>query len=146
MNKVILLNKDVPIDEVEQEYKDLLFDIEYDKEKFKDPATIGLLLYRLAKERERTNQLFKQIIEKLEEIKKLNANTQPTSTLEISDTDKQLLEFVKLQGTVDAELVKKQFGYKGKNAASARLNALYKLGLLQKARSGKKVRYWVQQS
>ena len=42
-------------DKVEQEYKDLVFDIKYDKEQFKDPMTIGLLLYRLTMERKKTN-------------------------------------------------------------------------------------------
>ena len=45
-------------DDTEEEYKDLVMDIRYDKEQFKDPATIGLLLYRLSKEREKSNPMF----------------------------------------------------------------------------------------
>ena len=52
--------------------------------------------------------------------------------------------FAKEHGRVDAEMLKSQFDYKGKNAASARLNALYKTKLLKKGRAGKKVYYWVE--
>ncbi len=129
------------IDRTEQEYKDLLLDVEYDKDKFKDPATIGLLLYRLAKERQRTNQLFEEI---LKQLKKINSEKQPKKLL-LSEVEQQLLDFVHHEGTVDAKKVKEQFGYKGNNAASARLNALYEKGLLRKKRIGKKVLYWAEQ-
>ena len=128
-------------DNVEQEYKDLVFDIKYDKEQFKDPMTIGLLLYRLTLERKKTNELFTQIIKKLDSKEKSNYIPKQ----ELGDADKKIINFVKHQKTTDAEQVQKHLGYKGKNAASARLNSLYNQGLLNKKRIGKKVKYWIQE-
>jgi len=128
-------------DKVEQEYKDLVFDIKYDKEQFKDPMTIGLLLYRLTMERKKTNELFAEILKKLDSKKKLSH----APVLELGDADRKIIDFVSKQKTTDAEDVRKHFGYKGKNAASARLNSLYNQGLLGKKRVGKKVKYWIQE-
>lgn len=134
-------------DPIEEEYKQLMFDIKYDKEQFKDPETLGLLMYRLSKEREKTNYLFDEILKKLQHIAK---NTEKITVKEskekelLSDTDQQIIEYARKQGKVDAEEIQSFLGYKGRNAASARLNALYERGLLMKARAGKKVKYWVQ--
>ena len=132
-------NLDFIKDKVEQEYKDLVFDIKYDKEQFKDPMTIGLLLYRLTMERQKTNELFTQLLTKLDSMKENPLKTQ------LGETDQKILNFVKKQETTDAEQVQKHFGYKGKNAASARLNSLYNQRLLNKKRTGKKVKYWIQE-
>lgn len=135
-------------DSVEKDYEKLIFDIKYDKEQFKDPATIGLLLYRLSKEREKSNFLFKQILEKLDAIKKGLSKTPPKieSKIELetlSEVDQEIIVYTKKHGKIDAEQLREHFHYKGKNAASARLNALFQKGLLTKARAGKKVLYWV---
>jgi len=42
--------------------------------------------------------------------------------------------------------VRKKFGYKGKNAASARLSRMYDLGLLDKKQVGRAVLYCTKQS
>ena len=55
---------------VDKDYASLMFDVKYDKEQFKDPETIGLLMYRLAREREKTNALFEEILEKLDGMRK----------------------------------------------------------------------------
>jgi len=128
-------------DNVEQEYKDLVFDIKYDKEQFKDPMTIGLLLYRLTMERKKTNELFTKILKKLD---KQQLKTQ-VKEVQLSELEQKIISFVKTHKTTDAEEVQKHFGYKGKNAASARLNSLYNQGLLNKKRVGKKVKYWIQE-
>jgi len=132
-------------DKLSKEYEALLFDIKYDKEQFKDNATIGLLLYRLAKEREASNSLFSEIISKLDKIAVL-LEKRPESreiTNVISDIDQKILAHVQRYGKVDAEDIQSIFQYRGKNAASARLNDLYEKGLLKKGRAGKKVFYWV---
>lgn len=134
-----------PMDKQEEEYSQLLFDIKYDKEQFKDPTTIGLLLYRLSKEREAGNQMLKQILEKLEQISTSLATVpaQPQTEAMLADIDKQILTYIQHSGKVDAEEIQAKFGYRGKNAASARLNALFQKKLLNKGRAGKKVLYWV---
>jgi len=131
-------------DKVEQEYKDLVFDIKYDKEQFKDPMTIGLLLYRLTMERKKTNELFTKILKKLDE-QQQRTSTAHMPKIELSEIEQNIINFVKTRKTTDAEEVQKHFGYKGKNAASARLNSLYNQGLLNKKRIGKKVKYWIQE-
>ncbi len=133
---------DVIKDKVEEEYKDLVFDIKYDKEQFKDPMTIGLLLYRLTMERKKTNELFTKILKKLDD---MTASTAQSNRIELSEIEQKIIDFVKTRKTTDAEEVQKHFGYKGKNAASARLNSLYNQGLLGKKRVGKKVKYWIQE-
>ena len=47
---------------VDKDFGSMLFDVKYDKKQFEDPATIGLLMYRLAREREKTNKLFEEIL------------------------------------------------------------------------------------
>ena len=131
-------------DKISKEYEALLFDVKYDKEQFKDNATIGLLLYRLAKEREASNAMFKQISEQLEKIASLlqKGSTEQVNRI-ISDIDQKILAHIQRCGKVDAEEIQSIFQYRGKNAASARLNDLYEKGLLKKGRAGKKVFYWV---
>ncbi|MEM3412286.1 MAG: hypothetical protein QW735_03465 [archaeon] len=125
-----------------KDFDKAIFDVKYDIEKLKDPAAVGLLLYRLAREREQTNALFKEILQKLEEILQLSGrSTRPQTS--ISEIDQKILEFTQRQGRTTAEDVQKAFNYKGKNAASSRLNYLYELGFLDKQRSGKKVFYFV---
>ncbi len=136
-----------PEDETEKEFQNLMFDVKYDKEEFKDPETIGLLLYRLSKERKKTNHLFKEITEKLEEIEKGVQSKEITKESKVdkqmlSKTDEKIYDYVQQNGKVDAADVKNEFGYKGRNAASARLNSLYKKGFLNKERVGKRVLYW----
>ena len=131
--------------EMDKDFQSLTFDVQYDKDQFKDPAAVGLMLYRLAKERENTNYLFKEIVKKLEAITEALAErsvqNQPMAPGGLSEVDEQLLAFVREQKRVDAEQVRDKFNYKGKNAASARLNLLYKQGLVKKDRAGKRVLY-----
>jgi len=49
---------------------------------------------------------------------------------------------VKTSGKASAEEVRAKFKYKGKNAASARLNRLCDMGLLEKQQAGKKVYFF----
>ncbi|MFW5902627.1 MAG: hypothetical protein ACOCTT_01930 [archaeon] len=139
-----------PEDETEKEFQNLMFDVKYDKEQFKDPETIGLLLYRLSKERKKTNHLFKEISSKLKEIeegissKELAVEKEKPREMDmLSKTDEKVYDYVQRNGKVDAANLKEEFGYKGRNAASARLNSLYKKGFLNKERVGKRVLYWV---
>jgi len=136
-----------PEDETEKEFQNLMFDVKYDKEQFKDPETIGLLLYRLSKERKKTNHLFKEISGKLEDIEKgiKNKETEKEKSGKLdmlSKTDEKVYNYVQTNGKVDAADLKEEFGYKGRNAASARLSSLYKKGFLNKERVGKRVLYW----
>lgn len=62
----------------------------------------------------------------------------------LTTMDEQILEFVKEKNNICAEDVQKRFDYKGKNAASTRLNNLYRKGFLKKKLINKKVYYQLQ--
>ncbi len=106
-----------------------------------DPVFLGVLLHKLIEERENTNRLLKTLISKIERIEKALSHEQRQPQI-LSDIDQRIYEFVKQKGMVTAEDVMKAFNYKGQNGASARLNKLYSMGLLNKTHAGKKVYYY----
>lgn len=121
-------------------------DLEKNMDKFKDPVILGELVYRLLEERENTNRILKNLMVKIEslenklverETKKNTGSFLPEPLL--PEIDEEILEFVKKEGKVTAEIVREKFNYKGTNAASSRMNRLYNLGLLEKRQVGKKV-------
>ncbi len=134
-----------------QEFEEYSRDIAYDLEKFQDPIVVGAMIHRLIKEREKSNTMFKKILEELRAIRNLLESRSPSPhpphtitsgiTPGISDVDSRILEMIKDRGPVTANEVQRALSYKGRNAASARLNRLWELGLLEKKRSGRKVYY-----
>jgi predicted HTH transcriptional regulator len=119
-----------------EEYEKLSRDVKYDTEKFKDPYVVGAMIHRLVEERRYTNALLRDINKKLNQ---LLENRAQEPDVGISEIDEEILKLVEKLGTVTAEEVQKELSYKGRNAASARLNALEKKSLLRKTRKGKKV-------
>jgi len=113
-------------------------DIEENVNKFNDPVVLGELVYKLLEERENTNRILKNILAKLEAIESRMKEPEETEIL-LPEIDEEILAFVKESGKVTAEDVKNRFNYRGKNAASARLNRLCDSGLLHKKQVGKKV-------
>ncbi len=138
--------------EVSEEFRDF-------SSKMKDPLVVGALLHKLAEERQSSNLLLKEINAKLDKIdvfEKRIAELESrlaTSTTTVSDNlgenkekkillpavDEAIIAFTREKGAVCAEDVQEQFKYKGKNAASARLNKLCTLGIIKKTQVGKKV-------
>jgi hypothetical protein len=59
----------------------------------------------------------------------------------LAPADEQIVSALRSRGTLCAEQVRVIFGYKGKNAASSRLNRLYELGILEKQQAGRVVYY-----
>ena len=116
-------------------------DLEQNMKKFNDPIILGELLYRMLEERENTNRILKNILAKLEALERkemfqgVSVQSQPL----LPEIDEEILAFVKQTGKVTAEDVKKHFNYKGKNAASARLNRMFEMHLLDKKQVGKKM-------
>lgn len=126
--------------------KMLAKDLEKNIDKFNDPLIIGEMLHLLLEERESTNRLFKTLIEKLDRMEARIENsihkseTKETHVKELlPEVDRKIITFVKKKGYVTADDVRKRFGYKGTNAASARLNRLCALGQLSKKQVGRKV-------
>lgn len=130
-------------------------DVQYDLQSFKDPLVVGAMIHRLVEERERTNKIVDDInakLEKLDEILQMLKENKVELPVEVQakldeipdllpDVDMQIIEFVGSKGNVCAEDVQKKFHYKGKNAASARMNHLHRAGFLDKKQVGRKVYY-----
>ena len=113
-------------------------------ESMRDPLVVGALLNKLSEERRSTNLLLREIHEKLDRLSsRLEAMENRDSPKEairetfLSEVDEKLMAFVKQSGRASAEQVQKSFGYKNRNAASARLNALFKQGVLSKKLAGR---------
>jgi len=121
-------------------------------EKLSDPVYIAGMMLAVQNERENTNRILKNIYAELERVRALEARV---SALEgsvdgehaeagmLPEVDEKIVEFIRAKRKACAEDVQKKFSYKGKNAASARLNRLYSLGVLNKAQAGRKVFYLV---
>lgn len=131
------------------------------KESIKDPAlTTAYYLSKISDEKSSFNLVLREInakldrlaflekrVEQLEEMLEKNsvekvavAAPMPGKDL-VADIDQEIIVFVKETGKVVAQDVADKFGYKGKNAACARLNRLATAGLLSKKQAGRKVYY-----
>ena len=143
------------IDELRNE---ILTPLENDIHKFRDPVVIAALMHTVATEKENTNRLLRTLIEKLDTkfaevesrlsaIEQGMTNPPPdgaqTEEILLSSVDGDIRAFVKEKRYASAEEVRKRFGYKGKNAASARLNKMFEMGLLSKKQVGRAVLYCV---
>ncbi|MEM3781881.1 MAG: hypothetical protein QXT43_02905, partial [Candidatus Micrarchaeaceae archaeon] len=85
-------------------------------------------------------------VRKLEELIAPQAQVEEAQVAEarevpISSVDAQVIEFIETKGMASAAELQSFMGYKGKNAASARLNSLYKRGILDRFQMGHKVYY-----
>jgi hypothetical protein len=121
-------------------------DIQENVQKFKDPIVLGELVYKLLEERENTNRILKNLLAKIEALEQkleMKQQMEEPEELLVPEIDEKIIAFVKESGKVTAEDVRAKFGYKGKNAASSRLNRLYELGLLKKKQVGKKVFFFL---
>ena len=123
--------------------KEIRDDLEHNMAKFNDPVVLGELVYRLLEERENTNRILKNILAKLDSLESKGVSVQEmkedVKEVLLPKIDEDIMKYIKKSDKVTAEMVRVRFKYKGKNAASARLNKLVGLGLLQKKQVGKKV-------
>lgn len=110
-------------------------DLQQNLEKFKDPVVLGELMFQLLEERENTNRILKNLLQRLEALEKPGELEEPL----IPEMDERIVDFVRKKGKATADDVQAEFGYKGKNGASSRLNRLSALGLLSKRQVGRKV-------
>jgi predicted HTH transcriptional regulator len=125
--------------------REIRSDLEHNMDKFRDPVVLGEMVFRLLEERENTNRLLKNILQKLDLIEAKMGPLEAQPVIEqplLPEIDEQILNFVKEKGKATAEHVRVKFKYKGKNAASARLNKLCSMGLLKKKQAGKKVYFF----
>lgn len=92
-------------------------------------------------------ELLRQIAGRLESIERRLEGIEREMGREVSDeilgdVDGRIIEFVKKNGKACAEDLQRAFNYRGKNAASARLNKLHSQGLLEKKQAGRRVYYF----
>lgn len=127
---------------VNPEFNALTQDLDAVLKSVKDPVTIGVLLFQLAQERKTTNEVLARIEQKLDALanQETTAMSNPNPPVQfLPEADKRILFIVEQTGGCSASEVQTELGYKGTNAASQRLNALVKQGLIQKVQAGKKV-------
>ncbi len=130
----------------------------------RDPLAVAAMLDRLTEERKSTNLVLKEISRKLEKLDELESRihgletkmskasqTSQSAASEalrepqapqpplLPEIDESILGFVRKHGRATAEEVQRKCKYKGANAASARLNGLFKMGLLEKRQVGRNV-------
>ncbi|HEV8289761.1 MAG TPA: hypothetical protein VGQ00_02285 [Candidatus Norongarragalinales archaeon] len=128
-----------------REFEELSQEFRKFQQEMKDPLVVGALLSRLHEERRNTNIILKQILGKLDAFEsRIRAfeNSKTSSHVIapiLSEVDEDIVDFVKSRKRVVAEDVATHFKYRGTNGASARLNRLVALGLLEKAQAGRKM-------
>jgi hypothetical protein len=141
---------------VTKEKDEVLDEIRRNVDKFNDPVVLAALLHRTANERENSNRILKNILGKLEALDRRigalenerrsvqahvpNAPKPPMDIIH-PEADEKIIAYIKEHGKACAEDIRSEFGYKGKNAASSRLNRLFELGVLEKRQAGRKVYY-----
>ncbi len=130
--------------------KEIRSDLEQNLDKFRDPVVLAEFAFRLLEERENTNRMLTNLVARIDALeaklaeKHAAAPKSPTIVEEpmLPEIDQQIMEFIRERGRVTAEDVRERFSYRGKNAASARLNRLRAMGLLEKKQAGKKVYFF----
>jgi len=138
------------IKKISPKFSELSLDINEISKHCKNPMFLAVLLFKLAEEREKTNKLLAEIHDKFDTIMfrmkapEINQTQQreieePSSML--SEQDQMIMHMVHTNGKATAAEVKAELGYKGQNAASQRLNRLFREGHLRKTQSGRKVFY-----
>jgi oligoendopeptidase F len=142
---------------IEELRNEVLSPLENDIQKLRDPVVLAAIMHTAATERESTNRLLKTLIEKLDtkfsevdarlaRIEKQSAAPEAQEEVLLPSVDEEILKFVREKRHASAEEVRKRLGYKGKNAASARLSRMYDHGLLDKKQVGRAVLYCIKQS
>ena len=120
-------------------------------EEVDESAGVSTIIKYMLEERERTNKVLRGISERLKRLEEdLTAMDGQENALEfspvasnkeipLSHLDSKILESAQQKGMVCADDVKALMNYKGRNAACARLNRLYRAGLLDRFQLGHKV-------
>ncbi len=145
-------------DSYSDEFDQLTGEISDVVEEIPDPVVVGKLLYNIASEKKSYNLVvrdinakFDQLAVKLDRIatllEQINQKKEETTAvrrsenMDISDRDREILDYVRTSKRVCADDVQDRFHYKGRNAASARLHRLYRDNVLEKVHAGRNVYY-----
>lgn len=141
-----------------EEFRELTEDLSDAVQQMADPVSIATMLYTIAEEKKSNNLVvrginskFDLLVSKLDRITELLENLSgPTEShdsspahVDISERDQEILDFVRTKMKVCADDVQNHFKYKGRNAASARLNKLFREKRLEKVYAGRNVYYTI---
>ena len=146
-------------DSYSDEFDQLTGEISDVVEEIPDPVVVGKLLYNIASEKKSYNLVVRDINAKFDQLavrldriatlleqinqKKEETEVRRSENIDISDRDKEILDFVRARKRVCADDVQDHFQYKGRNAASARLHRLYRDNVLEKVHAGRNVYYTI---
>lgn len=103
---------------------------------------LALAIYELAKQVEDNNRLMKTLIRKIELLETKTAGSNEPINL-LSEVDEKIINIIEQKGKATAEEIKALLNYKGRNAASARLNNLCRIGVLKKGFAGRKAYFFI---
>lgn len=141
------------------EFRELTSGITETMEDVGDAIAIGKMLFLISEEKKSNNLVvkdingkFDQMMAKLDRIATLleeaakrsemmPAASKRPDNIDISDRDQEILEFVRSHKKVCADDVQDHFKYRGRNAASARLNKLFRDNVVDKIYAGRNVYY-----
>ncbi|PJA16997.1 MAG: hypothetical protein COX63_02955 [Candidatus Diapherotrites archaeon CG_4_10_14_0_2_um_filter_31_5] len=147
-----LLKSREAVKKLSPKFDELTMDIQDLFQQSKDPFFVAMLLFKLAQEREATNKILSDINDKYDNIMlelktgKVPEVKEENSFILLAEQDKKIMDLVTKKNAVTASEIQTELNYKGVNAASQRLNKLFKEGYLKKAQSGKKVLYFIKQN
>ncbi len=121
------------------------------KGKAEETSSSLLKLYEIMMQENKTTRTLllnmSQVLSKLEselapieEYEVDNVSEQPRE-VPLSELDAKILQIIQIKGMACADDIKKEMNYKGRNAASARLNNLRRQGLIERYQLGHKVYY-----
>ena len=146
-------------EQLERELRDLKYEINQlssKKKRVLDENTVSSLMKQLVEERERSNKLLESITEKIakleKEIEVKDYKETPEGEIQefdavsnrevpLSELDSKILNFVQSKEMICADDLVAFMKYRGRNAACARLNKLYRQGILDRYQLGHKVYY-----
>ena len=132
-------------------------------ERLKDPVFLGSLFHVAATERENTNRILKTLLARLDSmearLRSLESSARegakfegargapegPKPPVVLPDVDFEIFSFIKEKGRAYANEVRRKFNYRGPNAACARLNRLFEIGMLEKKQIGRRVYYFAKE-
>lgn len=133
----------------------------------RNTLVVGAIIHKLAEERKTTNKMFSRILARLEKMSELEKKVQeleasldsktlqkhgreergrePESVLMelplLPEADERILRFAAERGKCFAGDVQQHLNYRGRNAASSRLNRLAEKGFLKKVRVGRSIAF-----
>ncbi len=111
---------------------------------------VSSLMKAMIEERERTNRRLEELNQRITRLREAVASayeeepqayTPADREVALSELDLLVLNFVQSSGMVNADNLKEYMHYSGRNAACARLNKLYLMGLVERHQLGHKVYY-----